>query len=116
MKPSSSTRPTSTKHSVVLDPLHTHPRYSSRNPRDSKVPPPRADNARGRLAASAAHDISESTMIREDSELTDVNHPERDIEVETDDDNDDAAKGAGVLGMLYQFSKAQTEKGAGVNI
>ena len=68
------------------------------------------------MAASAVHDISESTMIREDSELTDVNHPERDIEVETDDDTDDAAKGAGVLGMLYQFSKAQTEKGAGVNI
>ncbi|KAK5137954.1 hypothetical protein LTR08_005750 [Meristemomyces frigidus] len=115
-KPSSSARPTSVKRSGLLDLPQSSPRYVSRDPRDKQAPPSRPENARGRVAASALRDISQSTMIREDSELTDVNHPERDPDTETDDDTDDAAKGAGVLGMLYQFSKAQTEKGAGVGI
>lgn len=54
-------------------------------------------------------------MIREDSQLDDdFNHPElaeRESETETEEEGDGAAKTAGVLGMLQQFSKTHMEKG-----
>ncbi|KAI7525998.1 hypothetical protein KC316_g18318 [Hortaea werneckii] len=72
-----------------------------------------------RSGSSAVHEVSQSTMIREDSELDDdFNHPElagrETDETETEEEGDGAAKTAGVLGMLQQFSKAHMEKGAGV--
>lgn len=123
-QPPSAARPASVRRSGILDQRHVlpqkSPRQVPRNPRGVRPPALRPEPARPRMVASVMHDITESTLIREDSELGAYNHPERDTETETEteteDDNDDAAKGAGVLGMLYQFSKAQAEKGAGVNI
>ncbi len=57
-------------------------------------------------------------MMRNDSDLHDLAHQEKDTtESDTDADEDGGTAGkAGVLGMLYQYSKAQTEKGTGVKI
>ena len=62
--------------------------------------------------------VSESVMLQNDSDLHDIVNPERDImesDTDADEDADNVGK-AGVLGMLYQYSKAQAEKGTGVNI
>ncbi|KAK5115200.1 hypothetical protein LTR85_009958 [Meristemomyces frigidus] len=119
-KPQTSVRPAAMRRSGVLDQRHVlpqrSPRQLSRNLRETRPPSQRPETAKTRMAGSVMHDITESTLIREDSELVAWNHPERDTETETEDDNEDAAKGAGVLGMLYQFSKAQTEKGSGPSI
>lgn len=63
-------------------------------------------------------DISESRMMAEDDDLRDAELPEKasaTSDTEADEDGDEVGN-AGVLGMLYQFSKAQTDKGPGVNI
>ena len=78
--------------------------------------------------------VSESRLMSQDSDLRDyVDAPDRGAnvddgeELESDSDEETAGAGkdpnslvtagaAGVLGMLYQFSKAQAEKGGGVNI
>lgn len=65
--------------------------------------------------------ISESRLMAQDSDLQDADIGGRGgkdtLESDTEDEGGDAAgKNAGVLGMIYQFSKAQAEKGTGVNI
>lgn len=65
--------------------------------------------------------ISESRLMAQDSDLQDADIGGKDdkdvLESDTEDEGGDAAgKNAGVLGMIYQFSKAQAEKGTGVNI
>lgn len=116
------TRPTSLKRSGVLDQHrmapHRSPRQGPRNARDARIPTQRSDGGRPRTSGAAVQDVSESTMIRADSDLHNWNHPERDTETETEEETEalDKVGNAGVLGMLYQFSKAQTEKGAGVHI
>lgn len=70
-------------------------------------------------AAAASPGISESRLMSQDSDLQDVDvGPGKDRELESDTDDGDIVEGAdaGVLGLLYQFSKAKTEKGAGVHI
>ncbi|KAK4898255.1 autophagy protein atg9 [Elasticomyces elasticus] len=75
----------------------------------------------GKRAAVGSPDlqgVTESVMMRDDSDLHDLANPEKDTtESDTDADEDAGKVGkAGVLGMLYQYSKAQTEKGTGVRI
>ena len=111
-------RPPSAKRSGYLDPRQQRsPRHVPRNPRDARAPSHRPDAAR-KMGSSALQDVTESVLMRQDSDLNNgYNHPEREIEPsDTEEETDGEAKTVGVLGMLYQFSKAQTEKGAGVNI
>jgi autophagy-related protein 9 len=55
--------------------------------------------------------------MSQDSDLHDYDlSADKDLLESDTDDNDVANGGAGVLGMLQQFAKAQTEKGTGVNI
>ncbi|KXL45422.1 hypothetical protein M433DRAFT_537478 [Acidomyces richmondensis BFW] len=71
-----------------------------------------------RPAPPPLQDISESRMMAEDDDLRDAELPEKasaTSDTEADEDGDQVGN-AGVLGMLYQFSKAQTDKGPGVNI
>ena len=74
-----------------------------------------------------AQGISESRIMAQDSDLQDFADAPGIMPLESDTDADDqedhttgnpAGGNAGVLGMLYQFSKAQTEKGAtgGMNL
>jgi len=61
--------------------------------------------------------MSESRLMAQDSDLQDAiidGGGSKDV-LESDTDGDEGG-GAGVLGMIYQFSKAQTEKGGGLNI
>ena len=64
--------------------------------------------------------VTESRQMAEDSELDDYDKALGRDPLESDTDGEDGGKvpggNAGVLGMLYQFSKAQTDKGTGVNI
>ncbi|WPH00081.1 autophagy protein Apg9-domain-containing protein [Acrodontium crateriforme] len=59
--------------------------------------------------------VSESIMMRQDSDLHDYIGDRSRLESDTDadelDENENPGQNAGVLGMLYQFSKAQTNKG-----
>lgn len=109
-----SARPPPAKRSGLLDPRQIPPQRSSRPVAHGR----RLPQSGRRIGSSALQDVSQSTMIREDSELDDdFNHPEladKDTETETEEEGDGAAKPAGVLGMLQQFSKAHMEKGAGV--
>ncbi|GAB7360948.1 hypothetical protein MBLNU230_g0931t1 [Neophaeotheca triangularis] len=67
------------------------------------------------------HGVTESRMMAQDSDLKDfVDAPGKE-QLESDTEGEDARDGvpgqeAGVLGMLYQFSKAKTEQGTGVHI
>ncbi|KAF2724046.1 APG9-domain-containing protein [Polychaeton citri CBS 116435] len=62
--------------------------------------------------------MTQSRLIAQDSDLQDFADADK-LESDTEDEgtgHNDADNGHGVLGMLYQFSKAQAERGAGVNI
>ena len=68
--------------------------------------------------SSTQHGISESRLMAQDSDLDDYDKavgPSNDP-LDTDSNDDEAGGNLGVLGMLYQFSRAQTEKGTGVHI
>lgn len=105
------------KRSGVLDPRQSIlPRRSPRQvTHSSRKPTAHKLEVGRRIGSSGLHDVSQSTMIREDSQLDDdFNHPElaeRESETETEEEGDGAAKTAGVLGMLQQFSKTHMEKG-----
>ena len=65
----------------------------------------------------AAHGVTESRLMSQDSDLHDFDLSAGGDPLESDTDENDLANGnGGVLGMLQQFAKAHTEKGAGVNI
>jgi autophagy-related protein 9 len=63
-------------------------------------------------------DISESRIMAQDSDLqdADLGHGLKDVLESDSEGEDDAGNNAGVLGMIYQFSKAQAEKGVGVGV
>ena len=71
---------------------------------------------------SQSHGISESRIMAQDSDLhdyADAPAKDKDAMMESDADGQDGdavGDGAGVLGMLVQFSKAKAERGPGVNI
>lgn len=74
-----------------------------------------------RPVGTATHGISESRLIEQDSDLKDWMGTSGKDHIESDTDADEGmdkvpGNNGGVLGLLYQFSKAQTEKGTGVNI
>lgn len=73
------------------------------------------------VEGTAAPTVSESRLMAQDSDLKDFADAPGIAALESDTDNEDrdasSTANAGVLGLLYQFSKAQTEKGPGaVNI
>jgi autophagy-related protein 9 len=121
-------RAAAVKHSGMLSPhqrsLHSSPRQPVRSTRDARASSSRSDTVTHRAAVSGARHapgITESRMMSEDDDLRDAAHPEReyvdtDTEADGEDGEGEGVGGAGVLGMLYQFSKAQTEKGPGVKI
>lgn len=115
--------------SLLLDPHHQPPASASRRlPKQvaarSRVLPSRAgalnevDEDAPPKDEVAQDPMTSTTMIEEDSHLGDswkTTH----ASPHDEDDAEDGAEGggAGVLGLLYQFQKAQTEgKGAGVGI
>ena len=116
-------QPTSMKRSGIMPPRQPRQAAHANSARDRRTPIPQSqDNSSEVKKASGAYaGVSESRLMEQDSDLRDfANAPGKDaLESDTDnDDDDDKVPGgnAGVLGMLYQFSKAQTEKGTGVNI
>ncbi|KAK0930950.1 autophagy protein atg9 [Friedmanniomyces endolithicus] len=107
----------------LFDRPHSHAGLGHPSPRQPAVDrkPPKRLDAPGKRAAVGSPGtlgVSESVMICNDSDLHDLALPEKDItESDTDADEDGEKAGKpGVLGMLYQYSKAQTEKGTGVKI
>lgn len=68
-------------------------------------------------SGGGTHGVSESRLMSQDSDLHDFADAGGGDTLESDpDDNELTGGNAGVLGMLQQFAKAQTEKGTGVNI
>ena len=71
-------------------------------------------------ASPPPHPMTSTTMLEEDSALGASWKTTRAATADDDDDTDEGTNGggAGVLGLLYQFQKAQTEgpKGTGVGI
>lgn len=122
--------------SMLLDPQHqpsvSLPRRSNRRLiAQSKLreqPQPTSEYPgepqHGRAASVPLHPITSSAMIKEDSHLGEswnTTRPAAAGDSDEDGDEEDALGreqgGAGVLGLLYQFQKAQTEgKVAGVSI
>lgn len=117
--------------SLLLDPNHQPPPAMSR--RMQQLANPRSTHrlkestlyedddegqARGR-GGSPSKPLSTTTVLEEDSRLGDSWKVTRAAAVDDDDEDeqglgDDKVSGAGVLGMLYQFQKAQSGKGVGV--
>jgi autophagy-related protein 9 len=125
-QPSSNVRPASTRKSGILD------RRRQRSPLSVRSPPQVARAVSGRdrkpktetsidlgeaKSGGAAHGVSESRLMSQDSDLHDFDLSAGGDPLESDTDENDLANGnGGVLGMLQQFAKAHTEKGTGVNI
>nr|POE51146.1 autophagy-related protein 9 [Quercus suber] len=121
-RPDAHVRGPSTKHSAVLGP--------TRYPKSPGLVPSGGRDRRGiiHLSESSATPrnqtlttVSESTIMRQDSDLQDyhdgTSKTKLTNESETEDEaNDDPEADAGVLGMLYQYSKKHTTAGARVNI
>lgn len=100
------------KRSAILDTQRQRSPYSRRQATRAQAAATRQagfEHVEDNSDAKAGPGIAESRLIPQDSDL------------QSDTDGDDGAdkgpgQNAGVLGMIYQFSKAQTEKGTGVNI
>lgn len=103
---------TSPMHSILLDPHHqprhlNSPRQVAQRPRmgrhqlDDEVA--EADETLGQVPKTS------SKVMEEDSQLGDSWALRAEGKEDTDDDGADDDKGVGVLGLLYQFQKAQTE-------
>ncbi|QIW99821.1 hypothetical protein AMS68_005339 [Peltaster fructicola] len=100
------------RRSKVIDGHRVASSYLARSPQ----PIPRRPAKRAERDAGVVHGVSESRLMAQDSDLDDY-----DKAVGEDSGSDEDApkvpgEKAGVLGMLYQFSKAHTEKGTGVQI
>ncbi|EON63863.1 hypothetical protein W97_03091 [Coniosporium apollinis CBS 100218] len=119
-------------HSVLLDPHHqpsmsalrTSPRQAPRTrQRSRRRPLAEADELDEELEAGPSaqqHPISVSNAVDEEDGLGDSWRTTRAAQSggnheDEDTDTGDGGKGAGVLGMLYQFQKAQTD-GRGVGV
>lgn len=115
-------RTTSARKSTILEGRRQRSPLNVRSPpqgayrsRNSQIEPLR--EVREGRSGSGPHEVSESRFMSQDSDLHDFDLTAGKDALESDtDDNDMANGGAGVLGMLQQFAKAQTEKGTGVNI
>ncbi|KAH9827549.1 hypothetical protein Tdes44962_MAKER02807 [Teratosphaeria destructans] len=91
------------------------PRHVPRNPREARLQAARSDATASKLAVTPLATLGDEagSRIMTDEEL-DALHAGSEAEV---DDDGDKVDNPGVLGLLYQFSKAQTEgKGTGVGI
>lgn len=105
--------------------LHKSPRSAAINSRRHPAASQRLLDAERRGGASmmaatmTGHGVSESNLMAQDSDLREFadapGAAKLDSEDDLDDDADESNPGgnAGVLGMLYQFSKGQADKGAG---
>ena len=93
-------------------PSHRSPKQAAHTPRDSRGRTSRFDETDGRShGKSPLPAVSESTIIRDEAD-----YPPPESDTDADDEPADQVGNAGVLGMLYQFSKAKTEKGPSVAI
>ena len=112
-RPAAGQTHTSPMHSILLDPHH-QPRHlnsphqaaqrmrTGRHQLDDDVA--EADETLGQVQKTP------SKVMEDDSQLGDSWALRAEAKHETDDDEDDEdGKGVGVLGLLYQFQKAQTE-------
>ncbi|KAK3109387.1 autophagy protein atg9, partial [Teratosphaeriaceae sp. CCFEE 6253] len=122
-RPGAPSRHAGPKHSGLLDPRRPLHSVSPRLPAADRKPPSQQPDTRGKrpvaIETAEVHGVSESAMMRNDSDLHDVALPEKEAPESETDADDDAAEPvgqAGVLGMLYQYSRAQAEKGTGVRI
>ena len=118
-------RPSSGRRSGILDAKRRNSPLSVRSPPrvgrpvNARDRPSKTEQSQDVHAKSghAGHDVSASRLIAQDSDLHDVVLSAGKDTMDSDTDDDAITNGnAGVLGMLQQFAKAQTEKGTGVNI
>lgn len=111
-------------HSVLLDPHHqpsmAGPRNSPRQTAQSRFrgtrqpirDPDELEEEEGHAGPSVPlHDLTTSKIMEEDSHLGDSWRTQQPAQ----EDKEDEEKPAGVLGLIHQFSKAQTE-GRGVGL
>lgn len=122
------------KHSTLLSPPRHHDTHSPTiklspaqlSRQQQREPYSYSDHSDPRIPAQEANSssqagVSESRMMAQDSDLRDfVDAPSgREVlESDTEGEGEGGVPGqeAGVLGLLYQFSKARTERGTGVSI
>lgn len=115
--------------SLLLDPHHQPPASVSRRLPKSKMTASQRQIPHERLketdedaqeTSPLPHPMTSTTMLEADSDLGASWKTTRAATADDDDDTDEGTNGggAGVLGLLYQFQKAQTEgpKGTGVGI
>jgi autophagy-related protein 9 len=94
-------------------------RHPGGHPRQQPIATSRYDDHPRGGPSRTIHEVSESGLMANDSDLREfADGPGRKSQTsdrdDADDNEDEAAGGnPGVLGMLYQFSKAQADKGAG---
>lgn len=116
-------RTAANRRSAILDTRSQRFPVSMRSPPQaslaSNVRKPRPEQSQDIKPSTSGHGITESTMMAKDSDLYDytVQAGKEEEMMESDGEENEIAGGnAGVLGMLQQFAKAHTEKGAGVTI
>ena len=126
-RPHTSNRPVSGRRSGILDGRTQRSQLSLRSPpqaaransaRDHRPRTQHSEDDRAPRTAGRSHGVTESRLMREDSDLQDfgdITPGEDRLESDTDE-NDVAGGNAGVLGMLQQFAKAQTEKATGTGV
>lgn len=94
--------------------------HSPTMPRSSRLKASSSINNPTIHESVARHGISESKLMAQDSDLDDydkaVKRSHDPLDSDTDDGDNAPDGNPGVLGMIYQFSKAQAERGAGVQI
>ena len=114
---STTIRPSPGRRSGMLDSRQQRSPLSMRSPPQvARAQSVREDTTTAKKGGRG-HAVSESRLMAQDSDLNDFDHGAAVDQSESDaDDHDVAGQNAGVLGMIHQFAKAQTEKGIGVNI
>ena len=120
-RPSTIARPVSNRKSGNLDGRRKRSLMSragrASTTRDRKATNETSERSSDTRAGVGTHGISESRLMANDSDAIDyvVHATEKDphdpLESDTDGEENDPGGNAGALGMLYQFSKAQTEMG-----
>lgn len=122
-KPGPSARATSARRSGFLDPRQhsqSSPRQAPNSQKDRRTFT-QAPEVTASARSPAMPAVSESAMMRQDSDLQDYHDGGSKVKLESESEAEDGADAipggnAGVLGMLYEYSKKQTEAGARVNI
>ena len=119
VRPSTGPRQAPSRRSGVLEGRRQRSPLSVRSPPQAARTQSTRDRRPRREQAEDArpmHDISESRLMEQDSEIHDWNTTAGKEDQLESDTSDNEAANPGVLGMIHQFAKAQTEKGTGVNI